>query len=260
MTFKTLRVETKDALTTVYLNRPSQRNSLSSEMIDDLRGLIAQLRDDATTRAIILTGAGKTFSIGADVDMLTRIGETFTPEQTRAEILKWRAAFDEWERLPQITIAAINGLAYGGGVVLALACDFRLASTRAIFGLPEIKLGMVLALGGTQRLTRLIGVSAAKEMILRGRNVTAIDAQRMGLVHRVAEHGDLMGLARSWAERDAQYSPRALAFAKRLIDQSFDRDADASAQAETEAQAELLHSPEFLERIKAVKENGGLDM
>ncbi len=253
---KTLRVEKADQVTTIYLNRPSQRNSLTTELMDELCTLIDRLRTDEPTRAVIITGAGKTFSVGADVEMLTRIGELYTPEQTRNEITKWRATFDALEQLPQITIAAINGLAYGGGVVLALACDFRLASTRAIFGLPEIKLGMVLALGGTQRLTRLIGVSAAKEMILRGRNVTAIEAQRMGLVQRVSDPGDLMGLARSWAERAANYSPRALALAKRLVDQSFERDADASAEAETVAQVELLHSPEFLGRIKTLKENG----
>ncbi len=253
---KTLRVDKTDTITTIYLNRPSQRNSLTSELIDELHGLVDQLRDDPATRVVIITGAGKTFSTGADVEMLTRIGESYTPEQTRDEIRKWRATFDALEQLPQITIAAINGLAYGGGVVLALACDFRLASTRAIFGLPEIKLGMVLALGGTQRLTRLIGVSAAKEMILRGRNVTAIEAQRMGLAHRIAEPGDLMGLAQSWAERAVSYSPRALALAKRLVDQSFDRDANVSGEAETVAQVELLHSPEFLGRVKSLKESG----
>lgn len=253
---KTLRIEKTDCIATVYLNRPSQRNSLTTELMDELHQLIEQLRGDETTRAIIITGAGKTFSAGADVDMLTRIGETYTPEETHRVITQWRATFDALEQLPQITLAAINGLAYGGGVVLALACDFRLASTRAIFGLPEIKLGMVLALGGTQRLTRVIGVSAAKEMILRGRNVTAIEAQRMGLAHRIAEPGDLMGLARSWAERAVSYSPRALASAKRLIDQSFDRDANGSAEAETLAQVELLHSSEFLGRIKAFKDSG----
>ncbi|MBI5034868.1 MAG: enoyl-CoA hydratase/isomerase family protein [Chloroflexi bacterium] len=253
---KTLRIDKTDTITTIYLNRPSQRNSLTSELIDELHTLVDQLRDDQATRVVIITGAGKTFSSGADVEMLTRIGESYTPEQTRDEISKWRATFDALEQLPQITIAAINGLAYGGGVVLALACDFRIASTRAIFGLPEIKLGMVLALGGTQRLTRLIGVSAAKEMILRGRNVTAIEAQRMGLAHRIAEPGDLMGLAQSWAERAVSYSPRALALAKRLIDQSFDRDANVSGEAETVAQVELLHSPEFLGRVKSLKESG----
>ncbi len=255
---KTLRIESQDAITTITLNRPSQRNALNSEMIDELRGVIEQMRDNTATRAIIFTGASKVFSIGADMDMLAHIGETFTPEQTRAEISKWRATFDALETLPQMTIAAINGLAYGGGLVLALACDFRLASVRTIFGLPEIKMGMVLALGGTQRLTRLIGVSAAKEMILRGRNVTALDAQRMGLIHRVSEPGDLMGLARSWAERSSHYSPRALALAKQLIDASFERNANESAEAETIAQVELLHSPEFLERAKALKDSGEL--
>jgi len=254
--YKTLRIEKSDAITTLYLNRPSQRNALNSEMIDELRMFIEQLRNDEACRVLILTGTGKVFSAGADVEMLKRIGESSTPEQTREEIVKWRMTFDALEQLPQITIAAINGLTYGGGVVLALACDFRLASSRAIFGLPEIKLGMVLALGGTQRLTRLIGVSAAKEMILRGRNVTAIEAQRMGLVHRITEPGDLMGVARSWSERAVGYSPRALALAKDLINRSLDRDPDASAEAETAAQVELLHSPEFLERLHALKENG----
>lgn len=256
MAYRTLRIEKSDAITTLYLNRPSQRNALNSEMIDELRAFIDALRADESTRALIITGTGKVFSIGADLEMLKRIGEASTPEATRAEIVKWRETFDALERLPQITIAAINGLAYGGAVVLALACDFRLASTRAIFGLPEIKLGMVLALGGTQRLTRLIGISAAKELILRGRNVTAYDAQRMGLVHRLAEPHELLGLAHGWAERELNYSPRALALAKDLINRSLDRHPDASADAETDAQVELLHSPDFLARLKVVKDNG----
>lgn len=256
MAYKTLRIEKSDAITTLYLNRPSQRNALNSEMIDELRALMDALREDESTRALIITGTGKVFSIGADLEMLKRIGEVSTPEATRAEIVKWCETFDALERLPQITIAAINGLAYGGGVVLTLACDFRLASTRAIFGLPEIKLGMVLALGGTQRLTRLIGISAAKELILRGRNVTAYDAQRMGLVHRIAEPNELLSLAYGWAERALSYSPRALALAKDLINRSFDREPGVSAEAETEAQVQLLHAPDFLARLKAVKDNG----
>ncbi len=256
MTYRNLRVETADHIATVTLNRPNARNSLNTDLIEELRAVIGQVRDDAETRSVIITGSGRVFSAGADVDMLMRIGGSFTPEETRAEIRRWRETFDALESLPQITIAAVNGLTFGGGVVLALACDFRLASTRAIFGLPEIKLGMVLALGGTQRLTRLVGVSAAKEMILRGRNVSAIEAQRLGLVHRVSEPGDLMGLARSWAERDVAYSPRALALAKDLINHSFERNAIESAEAETMAQVELLHSPDFLERVRTLRESG----
>lgn len=256
MAFKTLRLETSEGIATLTLNRASQRNSLTTEVIDELRALVEQLRADESVRAVIVTGAGRVFSSGADVDMLTRIGESYTPEETRTEIRKWRDTFDSFEDLPQITIAAVNGLAFGGGVVLALACDFRLASTRAIFGFPEIKLGMVLALGGTQRLTRLIGISPAKEMILRGRNVSAIEAQRLGLVHRVSEPGDLMGLARSWAERGVNYSPRALALAKRLINRSLERNATESAEAEAAAQVELLHSPEFLGRVRSLKDSG----
>lgn len=256
MAFKTLRIETTDHIATLTLNRSNARNSLNVESMEELHAAFQDLRTQENVRAMILTGAGRAFSAGADVEMLTLIGESYTPEQTRAEIRKWNDTFNALESLPQITIAAVNGLAFGGGVVLALACDFRLASTRAIFGLPEIKLGMVLALGGTQRLTRLIGVSAAKEMILRGRNVSAIEAQRLGLVHRVSEPGDLMGLARSWAERDSDYSPRALMLAKQLINHSFERNPAESADAETVAQVELLHSPEFLGRVHALKESG----
>lgn len=256
MTYRNLRVEASDRVMTITLNRPNVRNSLNTELMEELRTVVDQVRGNRETRAVIITGAGRVFSAGADVDMLMRMGQSFTPEETRSEIRKWRETFDALENVPQITIAAVNGLALGGGVVLALACDFRLASTRAIFGVPEIKLGMVLALGGTQRLTRLVGVSAAKEMILRGRNVSAIEAQRLGLVHRVSEPGDLMGLARSWAERGVAFSSRALTLAKDLINLSFERSASESAEAETIAQVELLHSPDFLERVRSLKESG----
>ncbi|MBI3914486.1 MAG: enoyl-CoA hydratase/isomerase family protein [Chloroflexi bacterium] len=253
---KTLLIEVNKSVATITLNRPQARNALNGEMVDELRALIEQLKSDAAARAVILTGAGKTFSAGADVEMLMRLNADPNRDATRAEIGKWRAAFDALECLPQITVAAINGIALGGGVVLALACDFRIASSRAIFGLPEIKLGMVLALGGTQRLTRLVGISAAKEMILRGRNVTAPEAQRLGLVNRVCDPGDLMGLARNWADREVNHSARARALAKDLINESYQRTPDESAEAETIAQVELLHSPEFASRVKALKESG----
>lgn len=256
MTFKHLKVETENQIATIALNRPDADNALDAELMSELRACVDELGRAETTRAVILTGARRTFSVGADVQMLETIGASYTPEQTREEIGKWRATFDALTALPQVTIAAINGLTLGGGVVLALACDFRLASSRAIFGVPEIKLGMVLALGGTQRLTRMVGAAAAKEMILRGRNLTAMEALRAGLVNRVCDHGDLLGLAHSWAERAVKYSPRAIKLAKELIDGSFERSAAESAQAETDAQVELLHSQEFLSRLKSQQESG----
>lgn len=256
MTFKRINVETENQIATITLNRPKEDNALDVELMAELRACIDEIGRAESTHTVIVTGGGRTFSVGADVKMLETIGATYTPDQTRDEISKWRATFDMLQELPQVTIAAVNGLTLGGAVVLATACDFRIASSRAIFGLPEIKLGMILALGGTQRLTRLVGTAAAKEMIMRGRNVTAMEALRMGLVNRVCDHGDLMGLAHSWAERAVGYSPRALTLAKRLIDNSHMRDAADSAQAETEAQVELLHSKEFLTRLKSQQENG----
>lgn len=256
MIFKHISVEIEKGIATVTLNRPKDDNALDVELMGELRTCVHQISGDLSVRAAIITGAGRTFSVGADVKMLETIGATYTPDQTQAEIGNWRATFEALEALPQVTVAAINGMTLGGAVVLAAACDFRIASSRASFGLPEVKLGMILALGGTQRLTRLIGIAATKEMILRGRNVTAMEALRMGLVNRVCDHGDLMGLARSWAERAVGYSPRAIALAKHLIDGSYARTAEESAHAETDAQVELLHSKDFLTRLKSQQENG----
>src|SRR5713226_4652216 len=157
MNYKNLRVESANSITTITLHRPEAENSLNAELIEELRAEFDRLRMDQATRAIIITSAGRAFSAGADLKMLTRLAENNAPDQTRDEIGKWRATFETLETLPQVTIAAVNGLALGAGVVLALACDFRLASSRAIFGFPEIKLGIVLALGGMNRLTRLVG-------------------------------------------------------------------------------------------------------
>lgn len=252
---KHINVETENQIATVTLNRPKDDNALDVELVSELRECIDELGRNEAMRAVIITGAGRTFSVGADVKMLERIGASYTPEQTRQEIGKWRATFDALEALPQVTLAAINGMTLGGAVVLVSACDFRIASSRASFGLPEIKMGMILALGGTQRLTRLIGTAATKEMILRGRNVTAMEALRMGLVNRVCDHGDLMGLAHSWAERAVTYSPRAIALAKSVIDGSHARSAEESARAESDAQVELLHSKDFLMHLKSHQEN-----
>jgi len=254
--FKTLRVESTDAITTVFINRPSQRNSITHELMDDLRAFSEQMRDNQTTRAIILTGAGKVFSSGLDERMLTQMRESQTPAQVREQLLAWRAALDAFEALPQVTLAAVNGPATGAGLVLALACDFRIASTHAHFSVPEVKLGLAFGLGGTQRLTRLVGASAAKEIILRGRNVTAIDAQRMGLVHRIAEPGDVMGLVRSWTERMLGYPAHALAAAKKLIDDSFSQSANESMQAEAAVFVELLQTVDFTQPVEPPAENG----
>jgi enoyl-CoA hydratase len=257
-TFKNLRVETKDAIITLTLNRSHALNALTREMIGDLGAAIEQIRADGGVRAVILTGAGRTFSTGADQAVLAQISEGMDLAEFRAEMERWQSVFNALADLPQITIAVINGLTLGGGVELALCCDFRFASSKAIFGMPEIKLGLAPDLGGIARLVRVVGPAHAKELILRGRNISAMEALRQGLVHRVADPGDVMGQARNWAMQMMEYSPRALALTKRLINATAEQPLVESLRAVVDVQMELAQSEAFRAAVKSARvENGG---
>jgi enoyl-CoA hydratase/carnithine racemase len=199
-----VRLDRDGLIATVTLNRPDRRNSLSDAMLTDLGRAFTELRDDAGTRIVIVTGAPPVFSAGADAGLKS----SMSPEERRHAMATRKSQFRRLferanttlEGLEQITIAAINGHAVGGGWGLALACDFRWAAAEAQMWIPEVDLGVPLGVASTTRFVRLVGPARAKEIILECRRYGAEEARSMGLVHRVVPGADLMKNVRDYAQ------------------------------------------------------------
>jgi len=235
-------VELDAACAVITIDRTERLNALNNEVIAQLLACAERARSDEEIRVVLLTGAGNhAFCAGADLDELrqrdhvTEVGPLAARRRELAAIL---------ERMPKPTIAVINGHAMGGGLELALACTFRIASERAKLGLPEVTLGILPGNGGTQRLARLVGMGRALEMVLTGQPVEAPDALAMGLVHRVTPPDQVMDEARRWASRLAQLPHRALAAAKESVLASTDLALDAGINYENKWFAILCGSPE----------------
>jgi enoyl-CoA hydratase len=217
MTLKTLQFETNGNVATVTLNRPEVLNALNAEMFDELESVFRALSADAAVRVIVITGSGdRAFAAGADIRALT---ET---DAVSGKLVSERGqqVFLQIERCGKPVIAAINGVALGGGCELALACTLRLAADTARLGLPEVKLGLVPGYGGTQRLTRLIGRGAALRLMLSATIVDAAEALRLGLVEEVVPAAELLNRARALAETIAALSPLAVAGVLEAVEHS----------------------------------------
>lgn len=197
----------------ITLNRPEALNALSFSIIRDIGAALDEVAGMDGVRALLITGAGeKAFCAGADIMELR--DRPLLPQKRGAEL--GQVVFAKLDSLPVASLALINGYAFGGGLELALACTFRLASPTAKVGLPEIKLGLIPGYGGTQRLPRLIGESRALEMIMTGRTVDAGEAERIGLVSQVVE-GDLIEAGEAFAAGFTRYSLPVLEFARRAV-------------------------------------------
>ena len=206
-------------LAILRLNRPEALNALSFAILRDIGAALDQVAAMQDVRALLVTGAGdKAFCAGADIKELR--GRSLVDQKGGAEL--GQAVFAKLDTLPVASVALVNGYAFGGGCELALACTFRLASAHAVFGLPEVKLGLIPGYGGTQRLPRLIGEGRALEMILTGRNVKADEAERIGLVNAVVE-GDLMAAGIEFAGRFTRYSLPVLNLARRAVQRAGDQ-------------------------------------
>jgi len=200
-------VEREGAIATVTLDRPEVLHALDAVMFDELERAFAALTADASVRVILLTGSGeRAFAAGADIRALAHTDSA----SGRAASERGQQVFLEIERCGKPVIACVNGVALGGGCELALACTFRIASDRAKLGLPELKLGLIPGYGGTQRLPRLIGRSAALRLMLTGAAVDAAEALRLGLVDEVVSAGELMTRARAISESIAAMAPLAI--------------------------------------------------
>jgi enoyl-CoA hydratase len=195
------------------LNRPEALNALSFSILGEIDAALQRIAEMQGIRALLVAGAGeKAFCAGADIKELRN--RSLSQQKRGAEL--GQAVFARLDRLPVASVALVQGYAFGGGAELALACTFRLASPTAVFGLPEIKLGLIPGYGGTQRLPRLVGEGRALEIILTGRNVRAEEAERIGLVNRVVE-GDLRRAGLDFAQDFARYSLPVLNLARRAV-------------------------------------------
>jgi methylglutaconyl-CoA hydratase len=213
-------VERRGSAAFVTLNRPQAANALSKGLVSALAGsfaaLEAEIAGGGDLRAVVLTGAGdKAFCAGADL----KERRTWTLDDTRAFLDQLNALMNAVAGFPRPVIAAINGVAFGGGLELALACDLRLAADGAEMGLTEVRLGIIPGAGGTQRLARIAGLAAAKELTLTGRRIGAARARELGLVSELAAPGALAEAAARLAREIGAAAPLALAAAKRAIDE-----------------------------------------
>jgi enoyl-CoA hydratase/3-hydroxyacyl-CoA dehydrogenase len=248
-----VRLEVKDGIATITMNRPEAMNALNEKVLRELKEAVAQVRDDPAVRVVIITGEGPAFVAGADIRAMLAKNLSEICEFTQFG----QGVLNAIERLEKPVIAAINGFALGGGLELALACDIRLVSTEARMGFPEVGLGIFPGLGGTQRTTRLIGKGRACELIFAGDQIDAEEAARVGLVNRVIPPQRLMAEAQRLAKRIAGQGPLAVGRAKTAINQAWQTDLDAGLGFELEAVMQTFGSEDqkegmtaFLERRK----------
>jgi enoyl-CoA hydratase len=214
--FETVLVERRGRVALVRLNRPKALNALNSQLMDEVTRLLADLDTDPGIGAIILTGSERAFAAGADIKEMQ--SKTFADVFTEDLFAPW----DSLTRLRTPLIAAVAGYALGGGCELAMLCDVLLAADDAVFGQPEVKLGVIPGIGGSQRLTRAVGKAKAMEMCLTGRTMDAVEAERAGLVSRIVPAGQLLDEAWSLAGTIAGMSKPVTAMVKEVVDKAFE--------------------------------------
>lgn len=246
-----LLVEDRKGVATITINHPDQLNVLSHPLMRELGDVIEGLAGRDDVRAVVLTGAGdRAFAAGAniaDIDHMTTL-------QIIKELPDMQMVVDGLERLPQPTIARVNGIALGGGTELALACDFRIASGNAVFGLPEVKLGMIPGYGGTQRLPRIVGIAKAKQMLFTGDQIDAFEALEIGLVHQVVDLDELDAAVARLAEKIMALPAVSLRFLKEAVNVGMQMDLHAAVRMEARLFAACFGTEDRREGVKAFVE------
>ncbi len=251
MNYEFLKVEQKGQIAILTLNRPEIMNALNFPLLKELNHFITEANFDKGVRVIIITGAGeKAFCAGADL----KERRTMTPDEVKRYIFTIRTTFTAVEYLPKPVIAAVNGVALGGGTELALACDMRIASKNATMGLTETSLAIIPGAGGTQRLARAVGKGKAKEMIFLAKRISADEAYEIGLVNKVVEPEKLLDEAISWAKKICENGPIAIEQAKMAINYGTETDIFTGLAFETQCYNVLIPTKDRLEGLQAFKE------
>jgi enoyl-CoA hydratase len=231
------------------MSRPEALNALNNKVLHELKDTLAQVRANRDVRVVIITGEGNAFIAGADIKEMQALAAE--PAAIRAFTELGQGILRDIETLPQPVIAAINGFALGGGLEFALACDIRIASSEARLGFPEVGLGILPGLGGTQRTTRLAGRGVASELIFTGDLIGADQAERVGLLNRVVAPTQLMDTAHKLAERIASRAPVAIAKAKAAILATQQLPLDEGLTFELERATEVMATPDRVEGMQA---------
>jgi enoyl-CoA hydratase/carnithine racemase len=236
---------------TLTLNRPQVMNAFNFELLHALQDQVNAIRFDRNVRVVIIAGAGdKAFCAGADLKERT----TLSPDQVKEFIFTIRNLFTSIEQLNKAVIAAVNGVALGGGTELALACDIRIASMNASMGLTETRLAIIPGAGGTQRLPRLVGKGKAKELIFTGQRIGAAEALNIGLVNKICEPEDLLDECQKMAAMICETGPIAIEQAKYAINYGIEADLHTGLALESNAYWVTIPTEDRLEGLAAFRE------
>lgn len=243
-----VHTETQDGYAVVTINNPPM-NVISSQVFKELDQAFGELKEDSAVNAVIVTGQGdKVFAAGADIKEFPQlIGQP----GLKANFLETHAILNRIDNFEKPVIAMLNGLTFGGGCEVALCCDIRIAEEHAQIGLPEITLGLFPGGGGTQRLPRLVGEAKAKELMFTGEAVTAAEAEKIGLVNRVAASGEGMEAARKMAKRIGRFSLPALSRIKRAVDEGLEMTIEQGTELEAGLFEEVFQTEDVQEGVKA---------
>lgn len=249
--YQTIQVERAKGRATVIISRPDKLNALNAETIGELDDAFRALADDPDVGGLVITGAGeKAFVAGADIAELAKMGPIDGIDVSR----KGQEAFRRLERMGKPVVAGVNGYALGGGMELALACHLRVASEKARFGLPEVKLGIIPGYGGTVRLPRIVGRGRALEMILTGEMIDAARAHEMGLVNQVVPPGETRAAAEALLDAILGNGPIAIRFALEAVDRSLETGIDEGLGLESHLFGLLAATEDMREGMSAFLE------
>lgn len=249
MSYEAIIYKKEDNIALITLNRPDNLNAINFKLASELERIVDEIANDDSIRVVIITGAGRAFSAGADVkEILFPEGPSIVDHLGKG---KPPALFDKFENLDKPVIGAINGLAVGGGFELALVCDLRIASTKAKFGFGEIKIGLIPSSGGTVRAPRHMSICKAKEMLFFGETINAEEAFRLGLINKVVLPESLLEEVRKWAKTLSQLSPLAVKAVKSCVNYGIQMSPVAAVHFEAKQAAILFNSEDKQEGINA---------
>jgi enoyl-CoA hydratase len=253
MTYEFLKLQADAGIAVLTLNRPDTLNSWNQKMRGEMRDAVRDLVADDSLRVLVITGEGRAFSAGEDVRGMQGLAEVGTRSFRRA-VRNIHNVFDELEAIEVPVIAAINGVAAGGGLELALSCDFRLAAESAKLGFPETNVGLIPGSGGCSRLVKLVGIAKAKRLVMTGEMIAAPRALAMGLIEEAVPADQLMPRAMELAKQLAGKAPLALGLAKLVLNACVNVDPDTGRNIERLGQSILKKTEDHLEGAKAFVE------